>query len=271
MGHVLLTVDLGNSACKLALWPSGRELEASAAVAQRGRTPAQFRRALLSWLESLPGPCPRVALCSVAGAPIERALRGALRERWPKVRVWSGDAGLDLDIEQPHTLGRDRLFAARGAVELVGGSCLVVSVGTALTVDAVAGPAPAPARPAARAGGAGRARFLGGAIAPGPALLVEALQRGAARLSFDCAPQARAPALGKHSRAAMEAGVVHGLRGAAAELVQRIAAESGLGAVPVVLTGGAHSLLLEPRPFAQVSLRVDPLLVLRGLRAAAGE
>src|SRR6185436_227508 len=115
--------------------------------------------------------------------------------------------------------------------------------------------------------GDGTRAFLGGAIAPGPRLLAAALASGTARLPL-IEPRVGAQALGTVTEDAIQAGVVVGFRGAAERLVEEIAAESGLGTAPVVLTGGARAFLLEPRPFTTRSLEVVPELVHRGLLAA---
>jgi type III pantothenate kinase len=106
--------------------------------------------------------------------------------------------------------------------------------------------------------------FLGGAIAPGPQLCAEALAQGGARLlAVDPRPGARA--LGRTTPEALEAGVVVGFRGAARELVRAIGDASGLGAAPLVLTGGARGFLLDPPLFAGRDLVVVEDLVHLGL------
>jgi type III pantothenate kinase len=156
-------------------------------------------------------------------------------------------------------VGEDRLFAARGALELVGRSAIVVDAGTALTVDAL------------RAGESGeRAAFLGGAIAPGPDLLSASLGSGTAQL-YAIDPRPGVPALGRDTREALESGVCVGFLGAARELVRRVAEEAGFRAPDLVLTGGARHLLVELQaPGGGRRLDLEEL-VERGLLAAAGE
>jgi pantothenate kinase type III len=169
--------------------------------------------------------------------------------------------GLQLDVRHPETVGFDRLYAARGAAARVGGGAIVVDVGTALTVDAV--------RHADGPDGRG-AIFLGGAIAPGPALLASALADGTAQLPrID--PESEVPALGRETREAVASGVAVGLAGAARELVARISAETELEDAPVVLTGGARAFVREV--LSQGGRRVieEPALVAYGLRAACGD
>jgi type III pantothenate kinase len=135
---------------------------------------------------------------------------------------------------------------------------LIVDAGTALTVDALGSRGGEPA-------------FLGGAIAPGPDLLSRAMGRGAAQLfevdTRGLEPE-RVPALGRSTRAALESGIVHGLRGAVRELVERIGQASGLEQAPVFLCGGAAALLHDAQLFPGHALHLEPLLVHRGLLAA---
>jgi type III pantothenate kinase len=133
----------------------------------------------------------------------------------------------------------------------VRGDAIVVGAGTALTVDAVRSDA----------------TFLGGAIAPGPALLARALAQGTARLPR-IEPAPNPEALGRDTASALLAGVGIGFRGAANELAERVSKESGLERAPIVLTGGSRGFLLDPPAFAGRPLRVEPDLVHLGLLSA---
>jgi len=254
----LLTIDLGNTRAKLRVWapesePGGELVRLAGVALDADSTLAEHA---LSWLKKGP-PCQVATIAEVAEPELGAALRRALEPvvRGPVVRA---DAGLENQCSPPEETGDDRLLAARGALELFGEACVVVDAGTALTVDAV--------RPAAARSSPGESRgcFLGGAIAPGPELMAAALARGGARL--ECIePRPGVAALGRGTTAALEAGVVLGFRGAARELVGAVEADAGWRDAPVVLTGGARGLLLEPEPFLERSIREEPELVQRGL------
>jgi pantothenate kinase type III len=275
-GEALLTLDLGNSSAKAVLWPWEEVRGDSAALstwrvrplARRAWTRAsegapeealrRVRRALGEWLAELAEELPswsigRAALSSVADA--ERSDRWRTALTGLGLQVGEPDPGLELDLRNPETCGSDRQFAARGAAEWVGGSCVVLDAGTALTVDAV------------RYTGDGPGTFLGGAIAPGPELLAAILARGGARL-WEVQPDPRAPALGQDTTAALTAGCSVGFRGAARELARAVGLEAGLAAAPRVFTGGARRFLLEPEPVWSGVWREDEDLVHRGLWAA---
>ncbi len=245
----LLTVDLGNTTCHARIFGGDRP-RAAALPAREG-----LGSALAEWLDA--GPVPRsAAVCAVGDAALERELHALLTARIATVAV-DPDPGLHLDVRSPATVGRDRLFAARGALSLFAGPTIVVDAGTALTVDAVT-----PEGPPGTVG-----TFLGGAIAPGPALLAEALARGGARLPM-VAPRPGAAALGKATEDALAAGVGVGFEGTVLRLVERIAAECGFDAPRIALTGGAlefarGALIDSGRP-----VQVEPELVGLGLRAA---
>ena len=212
----LLALDLGNSRLKACLFPQGGGAP-SAVLGGEGD--------LEGWLTTLPRPG-AAALSSVADEARTAGVVRAVESACGVTPTVDPDCGLDLEVETPETTGRDRLYAARAAVDTLGAPCVVVDAGTALTVDV--------AVPGA---------FLGGAIAPGPALLAEALTAGGALLpDFEPAPDV--PALGRSTEDALRAGVGVGFVGAAWMLVERVAAEAELSPhAPVFLTGGACGFL----------------------------
>ena len=256
----MLTLDLGNTSASVGLvGPGGASLLGSTEAAALD---GAWMRSCLE--RALPeGPAPQGAAVSAVGDPSEeRRVCGLLRDLGLAV-VSNPDPGLALRIDHPETCGRDRLYAARGAVDALGGGSdatglLVVDAGTALTVDAVALE--------------GRsAVFLGGAIAPGPGTLARSLSLAGARLpEFTVEPDAAA--LGRSTDEALRAGVVVGFRGAVDALCAGVLREAfGAGArVEGVLTGGA-------RAFARAGVAgalgraplEEPLLVHLGLAAAA--
>jgi type III pantothenate kinase len=254
-----LTADRGNSRLKLVLWRDDRVVARQVLEAE-DFSPAG---AVTEWMAALRAdgtvteafPSLRgAAVSSVLRADETDAVRGMLESALHVEVLLHPDCGLVNACRTPETVGHDRLYAARGAIELAPEGAVVIDAGTAATVDAV--------RPED-----GRPHFLGGAIAPGPALLSAALARGGAKLHA-VAPEGPVPALGRDTRAALESGVVHGFRGAMAELARRVGLEAGLAAAPRLLCGGAAPLLLEPEPFWPGELVHRPDLVHRGLLIA---
>jgi type III pantothenate kinase len=136
----------------------------------------------------------------------------------------------------------------------LGQPAIVLDAGTALTVDAMDVFEGAP-------------RFLGGAIAPGPALLAWALGEGARQL-YEVDTEGDVPALGRDTREALLSGLHVGFQGAASELVRRIGQETGLEQAPLWLTGSARAVLANAALFDGREPRQDPWLVHRGLLAS---
>ncbi len=166
--------------------------------------------------------------------------------------------GVPLHVDNPREGGADRVVTALAAHEFygrrpdgAGRPVVVVDFGTSTTVDAV-GPTGA---------------FLGGAIAPGVEVSLDALASRAAQLrSVELTVPTHA--IGKNTVAALQSGVVLGFAGLVDGLVTRIAAElvASFGAAPVVVaTGGLHPLVVDScRSIAER----EPDLTVHGLRLA---
>lgn len=256
----LVTVDLGSSLCKLRAW---REAESEPVLTLRADLDAgseTLPAELGGWVSRL-GALRVAAVSSVASRQRTALVVAALEAAG--ARTVSPEPGLEIRCRAPERVGRDRLFAARGALAAAGGACLVVDAGTAVTVDAVR--ALDPGASASRVAGA----FLGGAIAPGPALLARALAEGTANLPR-VEPFPGAAALGRDTEEAILAGIGIGFRGAVQELVRRVAAEAELTGAPIVVSGGAREHLFTPEPIPG-ELIVRPDLVHLGLLAAIAE
>jgi len=251
------TLDLGNSALKLRERSSLDEGEATrVTLANDSNLASELRNRLER--SQLAG----IAFSSVASPSVTSELEELLRQASP-VLVSTTDALLANESTVPETVGKDRLFAALGAIVTLPAeedSVIVCDAGTALTVDLVV---------RREQPDSVLARFVGGAIAPGPELLAGALAAGGARL-FDVgeliAEAESVRALGRDTAGALSSGVVHGFRGAARELVARIAEEVGLQNPPIRMTGGARGLLAGL--FAEKRVVEDAALVDRGLVAA---
>ncbi len=223
-----LTVDLGNTRCKLRLFRVAEDARPRVVRRAEFSTRPGLSAEVAGWIGEEPVPA-AAFVSSVAPPELDAEIEDALRTGCP-AGVWAPpEPGVLVRCRDAHTIGLDRLFAARGAAAALGGSAVVVDAGTALTVDAVLVED-------------GRPCFLGGAIAPGPELLARALSGGAARLpAVEVDP--RAEALGQDTPGAIRAGVAVGFRGAAERLVRSVAAAAGLDDAPVVLTGGARGFL----------------------------
>jgi type III pantothenate kinase len=148
-------------------------------------------------------------------------------------------------FNEPGEVGADRIANAVGGYHKYGGPLIVVDFGTATTFDAISS----------------EGVYLGGAIAPGIAISIEALFRKAAKLPrIELVRPSRA--VGLNTVASMQSGIIFGYAGLVEALVARIRREIGEDA-SVVATGGLARLIV--RETGAVS-RVDEHLTLDGLR-----
>ena len=153
--------------------------------------------------------------------------------------------GMPIRIDNPRELGADRLVNAIAAYDRYGGPCVVVDFGTAVNYDVVSG------------GG----DYLGGIIAPGIEISMDALaDRAAKLLKVDLAPPRAV--IGKSTVDAIRSGVVYGFAGAVDRIVGDIRKELGAD-TKVIATGGLAGHIV---PFTDAVDDTDPLLTLRGLR-----
>jgi type III pantothenate kinase len=142
-------------------------------------------------------------------------------------------------------VGADRIVNAVAAHTLYGGPAIVVDFGTATTFDAVSE----------------EGDYLGGAIAPGNGISLEALFRSASRLPrIDLV---RPPsAIGTTTESSMQAGIIYGFAGQVDEVVAKFREELGADA-KVIATGGLAGLIATESRTIEI---VNPLLTLEGLR-----
>jgi type III pantothenate kinase len=254
---VLLTVDIGNSQTVLATFDGDTRVGSWRVTTFARATADELRflwRGLLRDTEVT-----GVAACSTVPALLP-ALRDVLDSlHVPVVLIGPGvRTGVPLHVDNPREVGADRVVTALAAHELYGRSAdgrsrpvVVVDFGTSTNVDAV-GP---------------DGQFLGGALAPGVEVSLEALASRAAQLrsvELTVPPQA----IGKNTVAALQSGLVLGFAGLVDGLVARIAAEliASFGAAPIVVaTGGLAPLVVDS--CRSIGER-EPDLTVHGLRLA---
>ena len=251
-----LLVDIGNTRVKWALM-RGKRLARTSAVAHGGEAAS-----LRTLVRKAPRDVERVVAVCVTGAKLERALAAAVRSRFGLrmyfIRSARSMGGVRNGYRDTWRLGADRWVAVIAAHALARERpVLVANVGTALTLDAVAGDG----------------RHLGGAIVPGPSTMIESLLKGTQGIRRRAngartttvkgarpAPRRLRGIFAADTASALDAGAAH----AAAALIDRAAAEARvvLGARPLLLlTGGGAALL---RPYISTPSRVVPDLVLQG-------
>jgi type III pantothenate kinase len=153
--------------------------------------------------------------------------------------------GMAIRYDNPREIGADRLVNAVAAYEKVRGACIVVDFGTAITYDPVSADG----------------EYLGGIIAPGVEISMEALTARAAALPrIDIAPPRSL--IGKSTIDAIRSGIVYGFAGQVDAIVRRLRVELGDEAETIATGGLAASIV----PFTETIDEVDDLLTLAGLR-----
>jgi type III pantothenate kinase len=252
---MLLTLDVGNTEITVGLF-LGDDLEAHWRLTTNpDRTPDEWGSAIAGFLLQAghsPNEVRAVCLASVAPTVTQSVVEG--------VALITGCTGLlvdarsplpvTLDVDEPLTVGADRIVNVLAAVELFKADSIVVDFGTATTFDCVTGDA----------------HFLGGTIMPGLRTSADQLTRRAAKLP---ATELRAPSrvIGRRTEECIQAGVLFGTADAVDGIVRRIIAEWPGGKKPrVVATGG---LAATVAPLTTTIELTDPDLTLRGLRIAA--
>jgi type III pantothenate kinase len=252
---MLLTLDVGNTEITVGIF-LGDDLEAHWRLTTNpDRTPDEWGSAIGGFLLQAghsPNEVRAVCVASVAPTVTQSVVEG--------VALITGCTGLlvdarsplpvTLDVDEPLTVGADRIVNVLAAVELFNADSIVVDFGTATTFDCVTGDA----------------RFLGGAIMPGLRTSADQLTRRAAKLP---ATELRAPSrvIGRRTEECIQAGVLFGTADAVDGIVRRITAEWPGGKKPrVVATGGLAAIVA---PLTTTIELTDPDLTLRGLRIAA--
>jgi type III pantothenate kinase len=169
-----------------------------------------------------------------------RYLRHEMPVVGPGVRT-----GMPLRYDNPREIGPDRLVNAVAGYERVGGACVVVDFGTAVTFDVVSE----------------NGEYEGGIIFPGVEISLEALSERAAALPKIDLGRPRA-LVGKTTIDAIRSGVVYGYAAMVDGMIGRLRDEMG-EATEVIATGGLAASIV---PYCEMIDDVDDLLTLTGLR-----
>lgn len=252
---MLLAVDIGNTNITLGLVERGALVATRRADTHRATTTDELEL-LLAGLLSLDGrsldDISSIAIASVVPAQTAMVERVAARRGTGVLVATAGTVPLAIRVDRPGDVGADRLVNALAAQRLYGTPAVVMDLGTATTLDCV------------DTDGA----YVGGAIAPGLELGLEALAARTAKLPRI---ELRTPdrAIGRDTVSAMQSGTIFGYQALATGLLARVRAElaeqDGVApeAIHTILTGGL-SVAPWARAVEGVSV-IDPDLTLKGL------
>ena len=256
---MLLTLDVGNTETTVGLF-RGDTLDGHWRITTTAqRTPDEWAALLSTYLVNA-GHSPTGVLAAVVAsvAPlVTQSLVEGVRVATGCEAVMVGPATplpIRLDVDEPLTVGADRVVNTLAAVHLFKRDAIVVDFGTATTFDCIT------------ADGSGGGRFIGGVIMPGIRTASDELVRRTAKLP---ATELTAPprVIGRRTEDCIRAGVLWGTVDAVDGLVRRIRAEwPGEGKPLTVAAGGLAGLVA---PHSKEIESTHPDLTLVGLRLAA--
>ncbi|MBI4055079.1 MAG: type III pantothenate kinase [Elusimicrobia bacterium] len=244
---MLLAVDVGNTHVTVGLFEKRKLTHQWRLAADPKKTEDEYG----ATLSSLCGRVGKVAVASVVPALTPVFL--ALSERYFGVEaLWirpTDPLGIPLRVHHPAEVGTDRLMNALAIRELYEVPAVVLDFGTATTFDCLSS----------------QGEYLGGAILPGPRMLVETLARKTAQLpEVELRPSRRV--IGKDTAECIQAGIFYGYLGMIREVLSRTLKEMPRRPAPgLYLTGGLSSVFDGHlgKGFQKV-----PDLTLQGIRLA---
>ena len=243
---MLLAIDVGNTSTVLGLYAGADLSEHWRISTERHKTGDELGALYRSFLDL--GRVDGISLASTVPELVrsyqELAARytdARLLELGPGVKT-----GIPIRYDDPREVGPDRIANAVAARERYGAPSIVVDFGTSTNFDVVSA----------------EGEYVGGVLAPGIEVSMDALFERAARLvKVDfVAPET---AIGKTTESALRSGLVYGFAGQVDGIIERIRAELGDESTPVIATGGLAELIA---PHAKTIGKVDPFLTLEGLR-----
>jgi type III pantothenate kinase len=247
---MLLTIDVGNTNTVLGLF-DGDDLVKSWRVKTDPRSTSDEMSLQINALVSgytVTG----LSICSTVPATL-RELRTMIASNYSDIATTIVEpgtkTGVPLLVDNPKEIGADRIVNTLAAHTLYGGPAIVVDFGTSTNLDVVSP----------------KGEFLGGALAPGIEISVDALASRAAQLRKVELIRPK-NAIGKNTVEALQSGTIFGFAGQVDGLVEKITAELALSydqAPTVIATGGLAPLVID------VSTTIDeyePDLTLIGLR-----
>jgi type III pantothenate kinase len=245
IGRMLLAIDVGNTATVFGLYDAAQLTEHWRIATERHRSGDELGVLYRSFLDlervdgiSLSSTVPQLVRSYQDFAA--RYTSAQLLEVGPGVKT-----GIPIRYDDPREVGPDRIANAVAAAERYGAPCIVVDFGTSTNFDVVSA----------------EREYVGGVLAPGIEISMDALFARAARLRKIDFVQPET-VIGKTTVAALQSGVVYGFAGQVDGIVDHIRGELG-GEAQTVATGGLADLI---SPHARTIDRVDPFLTLEGLR-----
>ncbi|MBO2460395.1 type III pantothenate kinase [Actinomadura violacea] len=252
---MLLTIDVGNTHTVLGLFEGDEVIEHWRINTDPRRTADEIAVVLQGLVQQ----SPLLAETDISGIALCSTVPSVLHEMREMCRRYYGDVsavivepgvktGVPVRMDNPKEVGADRIVNALAAVHTHGGPAIVVDFGTATTFDAVSA----------------KGEYVGGAIAPGIEISIDALSSRGAQLHKIELVRPRS-VIAKNTVEALQSGIIFGFAGQVDGIVERMSEElvEDPDEVTVIATGGLAPLVLEESRSIDV---FEPWLTLIGLR-----
>ncbi|TDD73649.1 type III pantothenate kinase [Actinomadura darangshiensis] len=252
---MLLSIDVGNTQTVLGLFEGDEVIEHWRINTDPRRTADEIAVVLQGLVQQ----SPLLADTDISGIALCSTVPSVLHEMREMCRRYYGDVaavivepgvktGVPVRMDNPKEVGADRIVNALAAVHTHGGPAIVVDFGTATTFDAVSA----------------KGEYVGGAIAPGIEISIDALSSRGAQLHKIELVRPRS-VIAKNTVEALQSGIIFGFAGQVDGIVERMTEElvDEPEEVTVIATGGLAPLVLEESRSIDV---FEPWLTLIGLR-----
>jgi type III pantothenate kinase len=243
---MLLAIDVGNTQTVFGLFDDTRLSDQFRVGTDPSHTADELAVMLRAFVE----------LDALGGIVLSTTVPQLQREYELFAERWAGaqllvlgpgiPTGMPIRYDDPREVGPDRIANAVAARERHGAPAIVVDFGTSTNFDVVSA----------------AGEYVGGVLAPGIEISMDALFARAARLTKVpfTAPER---VIGKTTTAALQSGLVYGFAGQVDAIATRIREELEAPDAPVIATGGLAELIA---PHSRTITTLDPELTLQGLR-----
>lgn len=248
-----ITFDIGNTETVIGLFENGQLLDHWRIATEADRTVDELGLLVRGLLRESGFQLELITAASVGSVvPPVTPVIVEMCERHLGVHVLVVDARsplpIRLDVDEPMTVGADRIVNTLAAAQLYKRDTIAVDLGTATTFDCITA----------------EGVFLGGIIAPGVRTAAETLVRRTAKLPrVDLEKPAHV--IGRRTETCLRSGIFYGAIDSIDGAVRRIKEEWGKPAALVVATGGLATLI---GPHCRSVERIEPFLTLYGLDLA---
>lgn len=247
---MLLTIDVGNTNTLIGLYDDGTLRHHWRVKTDRDRMPDEYGMMVMGFFRHAALSSASVnGICLASVVPPLSKIYSRMCERYfeqtPLLVTHEIKTGIALNVDNPSSVGADRIIDALAVHRLYGGPACIVDLGTATTFDAIDA----------------NGDYLGGAITPGITIAADALFQRTAKL-----PRVELIAppnvIGKNTVHAIQSGLLFGYVGMIEGMVARFRRELGAD-MKVIATGGLARAIAAETEVIQI---INPWLTLEGLR-----